>query len=414
MTSASLLQSGMWGGNSAGRGVLWVVMKRGCLWIALLTLSCALIGCGGGNSTMSMSTQPSNVSVTLSQVVGGLTLPVGLQPVNDGSGRLFVVEQGGTLRIIQNGVLLPTPFLDITSIITSGGETGLLGLAFHPGYAQNGRFFVHYDRTVGSQLQSVIAEYARSATDPNLADPNSERILLTVNQPFANHKGGQMNFGPDGFLYIALGDGGSEDDPLGNGQNTQTLLGKLLRIDVNTTTATAQYGIPPDNPFVNGGGLPEIFAFGLRNPWRFSFDTATGRLFVGDVGQDHFEEVDLVSKGDNLGWNTMEGMHCFNPMTGCNMTGLKLPIAEYDHSEGNAITGGYVYHGNSIPALQNAYVFGDSGSGNVWMLQETTPGQFMRTQLMPTGRHIVSFGQDTSGEVYAVDYAGAVLKIVPM
>jgi glucose/arabinose dehydrogenase len=224
-----------------------------------------------------------------------------------------------------------------------------------------------------------------------------------------------MNFGPDGFLYIGLGDGGSEDDPLGNGQNTQTLLGKLLRIDVNTTTATTQYGIPADNPFVNGGGLPEIFAFGLRNPWRFSFDTATGRLFVGDVGQDHFEEIDLVSRGDNLGWRVMEGLHCFNPMTGCNMTGLKLPIAEYDHSEGNAVMGGYVYHGTAIPALQNAYVFGDFGSGRIWMLQEMTPGKFTRTLLMMTGRNISSFGQDTSGEMYVLDYsAGVVLKLAPM
>lgn len=396
--------------------MLRVVMKPGCVWIALLTLLCLLIGCGGdsGMST-STSTQPSNVPVTLSQVVSGLTSPVGLQAVNDGSGRLFVIEQAGDVRIIHNGVLLATPFLDIRSLVTSGGELGLVGLAFHPGYAQNGRFFVHYDRTVGSQIESVIAEYARSATDPNLADATSERILLTVNQPFANHKGGQMNFGPDGFLYIGLGDGGSEDDPLGNGQNTQTLLGKLLRIDVNTTTATTQYGIPADNPFVNGGGLPEIFAFGLRNPWRFSFDTATGRLFVGDVGQDHFEEIDLVSRGDNLGWSVMEGLHCFNPMTGCNMTGLKLPIAEYDHSEGNAVMGGYVYHGTAIPALQNAYVFGDFGSGRIWMLQEMTPGKFTRTLLMMTGRNISSFGQDTSGEIYVLDYsAGVVLKLAPM
>jgi glucose/arabinose dehydrogenase len=386
-------------------------MKQCCVWIVLYALLC-LIGCGGTSQT---SAPPSPVTVTLTPVVSGLNAPLGLQDVNDGTGRLFVLQQAGTIRIIQNGALVATPFLDITPRVTSGGETGLLGLAFHPAYAQNGRFFVHYDRTVGGQLQSVISEFARSATDPNAADPNSERILLTVNQPFPNHKGGQMNFGPDGFLYIGLGDGGSEDDPQGNGQNTNTMLAKLLRIDVNTTSPGKQYGIPADNPFVHGGGLPEIFAFGLRNPWRFSFDTATGRLFVGDVGQDKFEEVDLVSRGDNLGWNIMEGMHCFNPPTGCNMTGLKLPIAEYDHSEGNAVMGGYVYHGTAIPSLQNMYVFGDFGSGTIWTLTETTPGQFTRNTLMlKTGHSITSFGQDTAGEIYVVDFSGTVFKLTAM
>lgn len=386
-------------------------MKQCCIWIVLFALL-SLIGCGGTSQT---SAPPSPVTVTLTAVVSGLNAPLGLQAVNDGTGRLFVLQQAGTIRIIQNGALVATPFLDITPRVTSGGETGLLGLAFHPAYAQNGRFFVHYDRTVGGQLQSVISEFARSATDPNAADPNSERILLTVNQPFPNHKGGQMNFGPDGFLYIGLGDGGSEDDPQGNGQNTNTMLAKLLRIDVNTTSPGKQYGIPADNPFVHGGGLPEIFAFGLRNPWRFSFDTATGRLFVGDVGQDKFEEVDLVSRGDNLGWNIMEGMHCFNPPTGCNMTGLKLPIAEYDHSEGNAVMGGYVYHGTAIPSLQSMYVFGDFGSGTIWTLTETTPGQFTRNTLMlKTGHSITSFGQDTAGEIYVVDFSGTVFKLTAM
>jgi len=338
-----------------------------------------------------------------------LTAPIGLQILADG--RLFVLEQAGTIRIVQNGAVLPAPFLDITSKVTSGGETGLLGLAFHPAYAQNGRLFVHYNRTVAGQLQTVIAEYARSAANPNAADPASERILLTVNQPFPNHKGGQMAFGPDSFLYIGLGDGGSENDPQRNGQNTQTMLGKLLRIDVNTTSPGKQYGIPPDNPFVSGGGLPEIFAYGLRNPWRFSFDTATGRLFVGDVGQDKFEEVDLVSGGDNLGWSVMEASHCFRPSSGCNMAGLKLPIAEYDHSEGNAVIGGYVYHGTTIPSLQNTYIFGDFGTGRIWMLTEAPSGQWTRTLLLSTNRNLSTFGQDASGEVYVVDLSGTVLKL---
>ena len=386
-------------------------MKQCCVCFLALALGAAL-SCGGASS--STPPPPSTVSVTLSPVVSGLNAPLGFQAPNDGTGRLFVVEQGGTLRVIQNGALMAVPFLDISAKVTSGGEMGLLGVAFHPAFAQNGRFFVHYDRTVGTQAQSVIAEYARSVANPNLADPNSERILLTVNQPFPNHKGGQMNFGPDGFLYIGLGDGGSEDDPQGNGQNTQTMLGKILRIDVNTTTATTQYGIPPDNPFVNGGGLPEIFAFGLRNPWRFSFDTATGRLFVGDVGQDKFEEVDIVARGNNMGWNTMEGMHCFNPPSGCNMTGLTLPIAEYGHNEGNAVMGGYVYHGAAMPSLQNVYVFGDFGSGTIWTLTQSSSGQWTRATLLSTGRSISSFGQDTAGEIYAVDYSGSVLKLTPM
>jgi glucose/arabinose dehydrogenase len=382
-------------------------MKRYCACLAVAFAITFMLSCGGSSS--STSAPPSNVQVGLTSVATGLTAPIGLQILPDG--RLFVLEQAGTIRIVQNGAVMPAPFLDITSKVTSGGETGLLGLAFHPAYAQNGRVFVHYNRTVAGQLQTVIAEYARSAANANAADPASERILLTLNQPFANHNGGQMAFGPDGFLYIGLGDGGSENDPQRNGQNTQTMLGKLLRIDVNTTAAGKQYGIPADNPFANGGGLPEIYAYGLRNPWRFSFDTATGRLFVGDVGQDKFEEVDLVSRGDNLGWSVMEASHCFRPSSGCNMTGLKLPIAEYDHSEGNAVIGGYVYHGAAIPSLQNAYIFGDFGTGRIWMLTEAPAGQWTRTLLLSTNRNLSTFGQDASGEVYVVDLSGTVSKL---
>lgn len=257
----------------------------------------------------------------------------------------------------------------------------------------------------------MIAEYGRSAADANLAEGASERILLTVVQPFDNHKGGQLAFGPDGFLYIGLGDGGSGGDPLGNGQNLQTLLGKMLRIDVDSSGPGIAYAVPPDNPFVAGGGRAEIWASGLRNPWRFSFDRHTGRFFVADVGEGRFEEIDLVRRGDNLGWNIMEGAHCFNPMTGCSMTGLVLPIAEYDHSEGSAVIGGYVYHGAAIPALQQAYIFGDFGSGRIWELQETQPGQFTRVLLLSTGRNLSSFGQDQAGEIYVVDYSGSIFRL---
>ncbi|MGH9566314.1 MAG: PQQ-dependent sugar dehydrogenase, partial [Candidatus Angelobacter sp.] len=220
-------------------------------------------------------------------------------------------------------------------------------------------------------------------------------------------------FGPDGFLYFGLGDGGNEGDPFGNGQNTQTLLGKMMRIDVNTISPGLQYGIPADNPFVAGGGLPEIYAVGFRNPWRFSFDRSTGRLFAGDVGQDNFEEVDIVQRGGNYGWNTMEGMHCFNPPSGCNMSGLTLPIVEYSHSEGNAIIGGFVYHGTALTGLQGAYIFGDLGSGKIWKLVEGPPDTWTRTLLANTGVTISSLGQDQSGELYALDFSnGRVLKIV--
>ena len=350
-------------------------------------------------------------ALALTPVVSGLSSPVDLQFPNDGTGRMFVVQQPGSIRIVANGSLVSTPFLDITAKVSSGGEMGLLGLAFHPQFTQNHLFYVHYDRTIGAQIQSVIAEYHVSAGDANVANPASERILLTVDQPFSNHKGGQMVFGPDGFLYIGFGDGGSGGDPMGNGQNLQTLLGKMLRIDVNSQSGGKQYAIPPGNPFAGGGGLPEIFAYGLRNPWRFSFERGGSRFFVGDVGQDKYEEIDIVESGKNYGWNVMEGMHCFNPASGCNMSGLTMPIAEYSHSEGEAVMGGYVYRGTAIPSLAGAYVFGDYISGTMWELVEAPAGTWTRTQLLSTGLNMSSFGQDAAGELYVVDYGGNVLKL---
>ncbi|HZS96746.1 MAG TPA: PQQ-dependent sugar dehydrogenase [Terriglobales bacterium] len=380
-------------------------------WMALL-LASLLTGCGSKSTAPPISGGPIPALV-LTPVVSGLTSPVDLQFPNDGSGRMFIVQQAGSIRIVNNGSLVATPFLDITAKVSSGGEMGLLGLAFHPQFMQNHLFYVHYDRTVAGQIQSVIAEYQVSAGDANLADPNSERILLTVNQPFSNHKGGQIVFGPDGFLYIGFGDGGSGGDPMGNGQNLQTMLAKMLRIDVNSQSSGKQYAIPPSNPFANGGGLPEIFAYGLRNPWRFSFERGGTRLFVGDVGQDAFEEVDLLESGKNYGWNVMEGLHCYNPATGCNMTGLTMPIVEYPHAEGEAVMGGFVYKGAAISGLSGAYVFGDYISGTMWKLVESPPGTWTRSTLLSTGRNISSFGQDTAGELYVVDYSGSVLKLAP-
>jgi len=385
------------------------------LLTAGLGLSLVQTACGGGSATTTTAPTPPPNSVTLTPVVAGLSSPVDLQATDDSTGRLFVVEQAGTIRILQGGALLATPFLDIRTRVAFGGEMGLLGVAFHPTFAQSRRFYVNYVRMLGTgQIQSVIAEYQISAADANQADPASERILLTVNQPFPNHKGGQLAFGPDKFLYIGLGDGGGEGDPLGNGQNLQTHLGKMLRIDVDHTNGALPYAIPADNPFVAGGGLPEIWAYGLRNPFRFSFDSATGKLFAGDDGQDLFEEVDILQKGGNYGWNVMEGLHCFNPATGCNLTGLELPIAEYSHSEGNAVIGGYVYHGPAIPTLAGSYVFGDFGAGKIWRLTQDNSGVWQRVLLLSGGPNISSFGRDSAGELYVVDYGGgAILRVSP-
>lgn len=384
-----------------------------CRFLRLLLVSAVLPffpSCGGSSSVN--PPPPGPVSIALSPVVAGLSSPLDLETPDDGSGRLFVVEQGGTIRIVKSGSLAAVPFLDISTKVVFSGEMGLLGLAFHPNFAADPRFYVNYVRDVSGQKQTVIAEYQAQAGNSDLADAASERILLTVNQPFGNHKGGQLAFGSDGFLYIGLGDGGSEGDPLGNGQKLSTLLGKMLRIDVDHTSGGRQYAIPSDNPFAAGGGLPEIWAYGFRNPWRFSFDRSTNRLFVGDVGQDSYEEVDIGQKGGNFGWNIMEGAHCFNPPSACATSGLTLPIIEYAHPEGETVIGGFVYRGSALPALTGSYVFGDFTGGQIWSAAETS-GTWNRTILSSTSRSISSFGQDAAGELYFVDYSGSILKIVP-
>jgi glucose/arabinose dehydrogenase len=384
---------------------------RTLLGAALLGIGYWLVGCGGSGSNSMMPPPPPPTSLVLNNVVGGLNAPLDFQVPNDGSGRFFVVEQAGTIRIISAGALLPTPFLDIhTKVNFDHAEQGLLGLAFHPNYSQNHLFYLNYDRLSGSQIQTVIAEYQETST--NQGAPSSERILLLVDQPFPNHKGGQLAFGPDGFLYIGLGDGGSAGDPNGNGQSLGTQLGKLLRIDVDHTSTGFQYAIPSDNPFIStSGALPEIWAYGFRNPWRFSFERGGTRHFCADVGQAKVEEIDLVERGKNYGWNVMEGSQCYNSST-CDKSGKTLPIAEYDHSEGSAVIGGYVYKGTAIPSLSGIYVFGDLSGGKIWGLQETSPGTWTRTTLVSTALTLSSFGQDESGEVYVIDYGGGnVLKL---
>jgi len=383
--------------------------------MALMLAPMLIVGCVWAASNIRQkdpcSAQPSSgaVPVKLERVVSGLLNPVYVTHAGDGSGRLFVVEQAGVIRIFQKGTLLPAPFLDIRDRVESGGEKGLLSVAFHPNYETNRRFFVDYTTRRGRQLKTIIAEYKVSDTDPNFADPTSERILLQIDQPFDNHNGGLVKFGPDGFLYIGMGDGGSAGDPFGNGQNLNTLLGKLLRIDVDSRMP---YAIPSDNPFVGRADAKgEIWAYGLRNPWRFSFDRCTGRLFLADVGQNRWEEIDLIEKGGNYGWNIMEGAHCFRPPTGCNMAGLKLPIAEYDHSLGCSITGGYIYRGKQHAELMGRYFFGDFCSGRLWALTETASGGWTMTELLQTGLSISSFGEDEEGEVYIVDYNGSIYRL---
>ena len=349
----------------------------------------------------------STAPVRLQPLATGLESPVYVTHAGDGSGRLFVVEQAGVIRIIRNGRLLARPFLDVRSRVISGGEMGLLSVAFHPQYASNGRFFVNYTANSDS-LRTVIAEY-RVSDAPDVAG-RAERVLLEIAQPYRNHNGGLNLFGPDGMLYIGMGDGGSGGDPHNNGQRLDTLLGKLLRLDVN---GEAPYGVPRDNPFVGrAGARGEIWAYGLRNPWRFSFDRATGRLFLADVGQNRWEEINLLEKGGNYGWRLMEGAHCFNPETGCSTTGLILPIAEYGRELGCSVTGGYVYRGTRIRDLVGRYLFSDYCTGRLWSLRESG-GRWVMGELRATGLTVSSFGEDQAGELYVVDHRGTVYQIVP-
>ena len=291
---------------------------------------------------------------------------------------IFVVEQAGTIRIVRDGAVVPQPFLDITSRVHSGGEQGLLGLAFPPEPAPDDRrFFVYYTALDGSQ---VLASFETTPEAPDQADPATERIILQMPDQFGNHNGGSLAFGPDGFLYVGTGDGGGGGDPLGSGRSLGTLLAKVLRLDVSPGASTNDqpYGIPADNPFVDTpGARPEIFVTGLRNPWRFRFDLPTRDLWIGDVGQGAWEEVDVVRAGQSgldFGWNRMEGFHCYEPKTDCDQTGLTLPVAEYGHDQGCSITGGTVYRGSDVPRLVGQYLFSDYCSGTVWSIPAAGDG----------------------------------------
>ena len=342
-------------------------------------------------------------------IVSGLTSPIGLVNAADGSGRLFVVEQPGLIRIIRDGELLPEPFLDISERVSCCGERGPLGLAFHPDYDQNGLFFVNYTDLNGD---TAISRFQVS-NNPELAEQASEIQLLGVIQPFPNHNGGGLAFGPGGYLYIGLGDGGSGGDPLGNAQNTHNLLGKLLRLDVDQGDL---YAVPAGNPSAACQSSDQIWVIGLRNPWRFSFDRLTGDLFIDDIGQGSWEEIDYLPAGSpggaNLGWNYREGSRPYIDASVPDDILLTDPVAEYGHDQGISVIGGLVYRGIQLPDWQGIYLYGDYGSGFIWGLFQTEDGSWQNMRLFQTGNRITSFGEDESGEVYYVDPGGSLFKLV--
>ncbi len=350
---------------------------------------------------------------TLRAIAEDLDSPVGIVDPGDGSGRLFIVEQTGKILLLKSGSVSPEPFLDISSSVSSGSEQGLLGLAFHPDYANTGIFVIDYTDIDGN---TNIVRYQVDTQNPDLADPASAETLLFIDQPYPNHNGGQVQFGPDGFLYIGMGDGGSQGDPEENGQNTNALLGKILRIDIDNPSGDRPYGIPADNPFADGSaGAPEVFIYGVRNPWRFSFDV-DGGLYIGDVGQNNWEEIDYLPAGEqvgaNLGWNLMEGNHCY-ATDPCDSDNLVMPIFEYSHDVGGcSVTGGVVIQGDIIPSLDGVYVFGDYCTGLLWGLARDANGDWQASDPIETGLSISSFGQGPGGETYVVDLNGTIYQMV--
>ena len=344
--------------------------------------------------------------IAFTPVSGGFASPVQVTSARDGSGRLFVVEQRGRVKIVKGGVVLPAPFLDISNRVSCCGERGLLSIAFEPGSGPKDTFWADYTDVNGD---TTISRFSFAGDTASAA---SETVILKIAQPFSNHNGGQLAFGPDGYLYVGMGDGGSGGDPNNNGQNLGSLLGKILRMDVRS--AASPYGIPPDNPFAGSSpSRPEIWAYGLRNPWRFSFDRKTGDLYIGDVGQNAWEEVDFqpagAAGGANYGWRVTEGAHCYLPAVGCSFAGITLPLAEYGHVNGNcSVTGGFVYRGRDYGRLSGVYFFADYCSGRVWGVRNGASG-WEGEELLRPGYAFTSFGEDDAGEVYAVDGSSGTL-----
>ncbi|HET7830640.1 MAG TPA: PQQ-dependent sugar dehydrogenase [Candidatus Limnocylindrales bacterium] len=354
------------------------------------------------------------VKVALDPVIEGLDQPLFVVGPADGTGRLYVAEQPGVIRVVEDGTLRDAPFLDITDRVRSGGERGLLGLAFPPAYG-TGRdeFYVHYSDLDGN---TMVSSFRATGDDLDTADPASERTILTQEQPYANHNGGWIGFDQDGMLLIGLGDGGSGGDPENRASDLGTMLGKLLRIDV-LGAADKPYAIPEDNPFVaREGARPEILHYGLRNPFRDSVDLATGDIWIGDVGQGAWEEVDVApadARGLDFGWRRWEGRHCYDEAAGCDETGVTMPITEYPHADGCSVIGGVVYRGDEIAALRGAYLFGDYCSGRLWAIDAGLDGPQAPILLLETGRQISSIGLDEAGEVWVTDLGGTLLRLVP-
>lgn len=355
---------------------------------------------------------PAAFKIGLELLAKGFDRPVLMVDANDGTGRAFVVEQGGTVRLLVDGEILADPFLDISQRVSNDSEQGLLSIALHPEFAANGTFFINYTDTNGN---TQVERWSVSTENSNVADPPSAETILTVEQPAPNHNGGLLLFGPDGYLYVGLGDGGNQGDPNGHGQDTNTLLGSILRIDIDNSDNGLAYGIPDDNPFASGdGGLPEIWLYGFRNPWRFSFDRATGDIFIGDVGQGDFEEIDRYPAGSderNFGWNLMEGSAC-HATPDCDQSGLVLPIFEYSHDLGCSVTGGYVYRGDEHPSLSGVYFLADYCTGLLWGLGRAENDEWVASEPVETGLNMSSFAEDAGGQLFVLDLNGAIYRVV--
>jgi glucose/arabinose dehydrogenase len=367
----------------------------------------------GPNRTTAPATsnpQLDHLLITLEPFATVPGAPLAIAATDDGTGRLFVVDQAGLIWIVdRNGSTRTDPLVDLRSALRSGGEQGLLGLALHPTFPTDPRAFVNYTNKDGD---TIVASLSLDPSNPDRLDPSSSRQLLFVDQPYANHNGGAVLFGPDGKLYLSLGDGGSGGDPRGNGQNKDTLLGKILRIDIDA--GAAPYAIPPDNPFAGGGGSPEIWHWGMRNPWRMSFDRQTGDLWIGDVGQGAWEEADVSRNGVgglNFGWNVMEGSHCYETRT-CDSTGLTFPVAEYGHDQGCTVIGGYVYRGTRYPFLVGTYLMADYCSGTIFAIDAAANGLVKPVVVGSGGSQISAFGEDADGELYVTHLGGEVSRVV--
>jgi glucose/arabinose dehydrogenase len=361
---------------------------------------------------------PADAQIALVPRVSGLTRPVFITSAHDGTGRMFVVTQGGLIRVLKNGSLLSTPFLSLVGSVSTGSEQGLLGLAFHPNHETNRRLYVYFTNKAGT---IVIREYRTRSDNRDVVDTGTARNVLVIPHPdHTNHNGGMLAFGRGGYLFIGTGDGGGSGDPERNAQDKGSLLGKMLRINVDTRTGSKAYGIPSSNPYVGEPGLNEIWQIGLRNPWRFSFDRANGNLWIGDVGQNRWEEIDRAirtssgpGKGINWGWRVLEGRHCYSPSTGCSTWNKTMPIVEYFHENGRcSVTGGYVYRGTAIPALVGGYLFADFCSGEIWVTTASASSPAGKTLLLDTNHQISSFGESATGELYLVAHGGTVYQIV--